>query len=382
MNKLNRLVPAVLGLLAFIGLQAQGTEIIIHKAEVGSIVGHISAIDNDAFNGKENLFPVFTHNYNPGGGPGKTQTENLGMYYAEGMWSIYHESGSDFEVNSNYNVLYPDLNTGSWKHITTDDNSNNNYTVIDHPKLNGDPDAMIFVSHVFNTNGASGSFHQHQIGVSYLTQQDKWAIFNQDLEDMDIDVAFNVVFLAKPEDFNSYVHTVDGDNIDEYTTVLDHPKLNNNPDAKIIITQLWNPGGTAQGKYNDHPVGVYYNGTHWTIYQEDDTYMNPGIAFNVLIINDKDQTNSNHEIMEVPSLRIGPNPVQQGDYFTLGLYNEHSDVVTIEIINLDGRVVKSEVLNNQRVIVHRFSTAGLPQGMYLVSVRSKNLKAIRRIIIN
>lgn len=62
-------------------------------------------------------------------------------------------------------------------------------------------------------------------------------------------------------------------------TTLDHPATNGNPAAIVIVTQLWT------GIYNPHPVGVYYSGGKWLIFNEDLAAMPVGAQFNVLVIN-------------------------------------------------------------------------------------------------
>jgi hypothetical protein len=46
-----------------------------------------------------------------------------------------------------------------------------------------------------------------------------------------------------------------------------------------MVTQLWT------GVYNPHPVGVFYTGGKWTIFNEDLAAMPVGAKFNVLVIN-------------------------------------------------------------------------------------------------
>ncbi len=93
------------------------------------------------------------------------------------------------------------------------------------------------------------------------------------------------------ESLVSYVHVATAANIsgshDEYTK-LDHPQLNDNPDARLLVTQNWNPP-LGSGVYNDHEVGVvfianYSGGGSWYIYNEDATAIPVGAAFNVLVM--------------------------------------------------------------------------------------------------
>ena len=41
----------------------------------------------------------------------------------------------------------------------------------------------------------------------------------------------------------AFVHTAAADNIVAHWTVISHPELDGNPDAILLVTQNWNPGG-------------------------------------------------------------------------------------------------------------------------------------------
>ena len=57
-----------------------------------------------------------------------------------------------------------------------------------------------------------------------------------------------------------FVHVATAANIDgtNTRTIIDHPLTNGKPDAIIIVTPNYNPGGVIQ-QYENHPIGVYYN---------------------------------------------------------------------------------------------------------------------------
>lgn len=96
---------------------------------------------------------------------------------------------------------------------------------------------------------------------------------------MPANASFNVrVF----DDDPAFVHTATAGNITAGYTVIDHPSLNDNPDATVFVTQNWNPGGGG-GTYNDHAVGVWYiqSSGRWSIFNQDTAAMPPGASFNV-----------------------------------------------------------------------------------------------------
>jgi hypothetical protein len=96
---------------------------------------------------------------------------------------------------------------------------------------------------------------EHNIGVWYDEGVRRWAIFNQDLADMEEGTSFDVHVLS---DESAFVHQATVENTVEDGTYLNDPLTNANPDAVLSVTQNWNPGG-AGGTYNDHPVGVRYD---------------------------------------------------------------------------------------------------------------------------
>jgi len=57
---------------------------------------------------------------------------------------------------------------------------------------------------------------------------------------------------------------------------------NNQRNAILIVTHIYNPVGVPSA-YNNHPIGVYYTGSQWTIYNEDLVAI-VGTAYNVPVI--------------------------------------------------------------------------------------------------
>jgi len=64
---------------------------------------------------------------------------------------------------------------------------------------------------------------------------------------------------------------------------IDHPLTDGDPNAILIVTPNYNPHGTG-GVYEPHPIGVYYTGSKWAIFNQDAAAMPVGAAFNVLVV--------------------------------------------------------------------------------------------------
>jgi hypothetical protein len=75
-------------------------------------------------------------------------------------------------------------------HLTSAANTAGQVTTIDNPLTNGDPDAIVLVTHRW-----TGTHLNHATGVYYTGTQ--WAIFNEDLAAMPLGVPFNVL-VVKP----------------------------------------------------------------------------------------------------------------------------------------------------------------------------------------
>ncbi|MCX7691732.1 hypothetical protein, partial [Thermoflexus sp.] len=63
-------------------------------------------------------------------------------------------------------------------------------------------------------------------------------------------------------------------------TILDHPMLKGNPNVLLFVTADY---GTI-GPYHEKPVGVWYDGIRWTIFNQDGSPMTPNVRFNVLAV--------------------------------------------------------------------------------------------------
>ena len=169
----------------------------------------------------------------------------------------------------------------SFVHQATDENSRGDYTYISVPIINGDPNAVVLVAPAPARDSAASATYDHNIGVWYEPEKQKWAIFNQDLSAVPAGATFEVVIPAASEKF---VHRAEFHNTVGNSTYLDDPLTNGDPNVVLSVTQNWNPGG-GRGIYNDHSIAVLYDKDlqKWTIYNRDGALMPDGAAFNVTV---------------------------------------------------------------------------------------------------
>ena len=145
-----------------------------------------------------------------------------------------------------------------------------NWTISEHPLLNNQPSAVIFATSNWNPGGAGPSvYNDHATGVYYDIARFKWSVFNQDKVNMPVGAAFNI--LVPPVGAPAFIHAAAAANVVSNGTYIDNPLTNNRPDAILLVTPNWNPGGISTGTDHNHPIGVYYDARvgKWKIFNQD-----------------------------------------------------------------------------------------------------------------
>jgi hypothetical protein len=157
-------------------------------------------------------------------------------------------------------------------------NSASDYTILDSPYTNGQPGDILMVTQL-----AYGFFTDHNLGVWYAPYLGKWTIFYQDGVSITAGTQFNVnvVTPGSKGDTGStaFVQQAASGNTVGDSTVLYNSNTDNQPNAVIIVTPVYG----ATGQYENHPIGVWYTGSHWAIFNEDLAPMAPGELFDVVI---------------------------------------------------------------------------------------------------
>ena len=83
-------------------------------------------------------------------------------------------------------------------HQATASNIGGPFTYINHPLTNGDPNAILIVTHNLDPGGHTPSVeNNHLFGVVYVIPAAKWAIFNLGGADIPVGAAFNIL-VVKP----------------------------------------------------------------------------------------------------------------------------------------------------------------------------------------
>ncbi len=173
----------------------------VHIARAANIDDNVTYIDHPLTNDNPNAIVLVTQNWNPSGVGGKHNDQPIGVWYSSAAqkWAIINQDWTtDMPVDRAFNVLITTTGANVFVHTATAVNSTDNYTVINHPLTNDNPNAIVFVTQNYNPGGLGGKYNDQPIGVFYSSSAQKWAVFNQDdTTNMPVDAAFNVIVFVK-----------------------------------------------------------------------------------------------------------------------------------------------------------------------------------------
>lgn len=162
---------------------------------------------------------------------------NTGVWYHNGHWSIYNEDLAAMGPLSSYNI-YADSSNNSIGHVATAANTAGDWTDIDSPVTNNNPNIELFVNHNWSADGGPNGLElDHPLGVWY--HNGHWSIFNEDGAAMPIGAAFNIV--VKPKNSGTaFIHKATAANTNGYKTCMDNATVNNNVGKELFVTANWN----------------------------------------------------------------------------------------------------------------------------------------------
>lgn len=354
----------ILSMLVSVAI-AQGP-VFVHTATAGNISADASFISHPDLDGNPNAELIVTHSWNPPGSAGVYNTEQTGVFYSnsENKWGVYNESGAAMVLGSSYNI-YIGQGGDTSLHIAdlANQGSVDSYTVLNHPDLNGNPNARLYIQTYFNPNGLRNN---HPYGVWYDVNINRWIIYAEDFAMIPLDTAF--FYTVDPVVAQTLTHRADAGNITGNYTVIDHPLLNNNPNGIVLINHNWGLSGASSNVIMDKAVGVWYTGSAWAIFTEDLTAMPIDIEFDLMIYD--------------PSLGVADNSIEGLTYFPNPVrdvmdISANTKIDTVTVFDILGREVMQQngTFNNMKL-----DMSGLNSGSYLARIQSGNSTQVIKLI--
>jgi len=235
-----------------------------HEATDGA--NHITYMNHPSLNGDGSIDGLHvTANYSPPGETGVYNNHNEGVYYELGEWTIFNQDLVSFTPGASFNVQRYANTSSTIDHTSTEPSSIS--TVIDDNSLNNQPDRIVQV-----TQKWTGTYNPHPYGVFYFSGS--WVISNFDGMNMPSGSSFNIYSQAPSK--SAFLHRVSAANSTGQITYVRHPLIDGVHCAELQVTQ-----SAAEGVFNDAPIGVWFAGGTWTIFNQDISDMLVNSAFYV-----------------------------------------------------------------------------------------------------
>lgn len=149
--------------------------VFIQTVSASNTSHNATLIDSVGLNGNPAANFLVTQNWNPGGQGGVFNNHAIGVRYdaAAGKWAIFNEDHHPLASGAAFNVVSMVGVTDALKQVVTSSNSVDDATCINSPVLNGNAQALAFITQVGGDDDFAGVF-----AVRYQAGAGRWSIFN------------------------------------------------------------------------------------------------------------------------------------------------------------------------------------------------------------
>jgi len=345
--------------LAMLSLNAQN-KMFKHTATASNTVADYTVLDHPALNGNPGAKFVISHAFNPINAtlPGVYNNRFSGVRYntTAAKWMIYNEDETNLVAGSSYFVYMPSANN-VFQHIATEENSFLVVSRLDNAYMNGNTAAVAVVTNNFLARRNLGN-----PTLAYLswvgTSNPGWNVYMTPGALMEPGNSFFVATAGDPG-VVAYKHTALAANIANHATVLSHPLLNGNPNARFVFSRNQETASSGSGEVFLKLLSAQYFFGRWMIFTEDQSPMLPNLCFNIMIeeaaLGVKDQS--------VTEMSAWPNPAAAK--VTL---ETRDAIVGITIYNAAGQHMRNAAVSLTEKTI---DMAALPSGIYLAKVQTE-----------
>jgi hypothetical protein len=344
------------------GLMGQATYFgpnYLHVNSGSNCISNVTILDPSVVGNDPSDFLFSTHVKGvPGRGHDAIMPRSRGVWFDGFSWTIFNEySPEQMDTALAFDIVNIKYSGTLFKHTVTAANAFEDDSKIDNPDLNGHGDAIFFINKTFD----NGVYELAHVDIFY--DPPYWYIFNANpvITPLQLNSTYNI--FVPDSGTSCYIHIATSA---DYMTTLDHPLLNGNPNAKLLIMHNYHRG-TSHLPINDE-LGVWYDGSHWNIYNENIDSLYPGAGFNVLIMADFPvgiQTTTNYD----KKLIVYPNPAKDNISVLLDKAITGSDYF-ITFSSIDGKILIQKSyhgdMNEKKVL----DVSDLDDGLYILTAKT------------
>lgn len=262
-------------------------------AEPGSV-----RLNNALVNGNKSAVLVVNNKY------GRYVNTPIAVEYKDNGWYVNALRDSTFQDKTKFNILVKDQNDAdAFVHtVTSKSLVEDHVSLMDHPFLNRNPDARVFVTALVDDQSTHNT---DPVTVVYV--KEKWAVMSLTENPIPEGARFHVY--VNDNDNESFVHTVDNTST-THISYIDNPLTNEKPDKMVFHTA--NQGNELTPILNEHVTGVWYyapiiftpvdpifipinvittgrtasttNTNRWSVYNENRNTIIKDARFNILVL--------------------------------------------------------------------------------------------------
>lgn len=173
----------------------------VQRAEPQNILDNSTYIDHPQSNGNPEAILLAKPSRS---GDAADYGHSIGVWYDPGpqRWAIFNQDIARMREGATFDVIVARESSGGsdragkygavFVHRATTINIAGSATYVDHPSVNGNPDADLSITPNWNPGGDGGTYNDHPVGVRYDSERERWMIVNQDDARMPVGAAFNV----------------------------------------------------------------------------------------------------------------------------------------------------------------------------------------------
>jgi hypothetical protein len=171
---------------------SDAAENFVHVADKGNINGNWTTLPSTTNTSNSTGLVFETHNWNTYGTGGVYNDYNTGVWYEGSTWAVFNQSEASQVANASYNIAMPGTNMHAYMHTVTEENNVglDAYSVLDHPQLNGHPEAIVIATQNW---GSIGYYNDEAIGVWYDETAQRWVLYNQSIVQIPIGSMYNIL---------------------------------------------------------------------------------------------------------------------------------------------------------------------------------------------
>jgi len=336
--------------------------------------GDHTFISSPLTNGKPAAIIQLTQNRSPDGkstGAYNPHLVGVRYYRTQRKWAILNESGASMPRRAAFNVLVGTTATGGGTATvakTTAASRVGAATLVSDPTANDDSSAVLFVTPDYNPHGKGGTTSLSPTAVSYDTPAERWAVGDENHTPVPLHSAYDLLsYPAAQMPLTHFEISVTAAETGGDSAVIDDAATNGQPgDLLFVIPNPYRGETCPCLAVAPLPViGVWYDGTQWAVFDENQSAMPDDESFNVLAepvagagvfvhTATKANTQGDHTLINSPATNGKPGAVLQvtqnwnpGGKPT-GVYNPHLVGVRYyraqrkwAIVNEDGAAIPS-----------------------------------------